>query len=77
MRPRRARRIPTADATVAMAAPAPAPAPAAAAPAQDTARASDADEVSRTLTSLADLRERGVISAEEYEAKKAELLGRL
>ena len=36
-----------------------------------------ADEVTRTLGSLADLRDRGAISAEEYEAKKAELLGRL
>jgi hypothetical protein len=36
-----------------------------------------ADEVTRTLGSLADLRDRGAISAEEYEAKKADLLGRL
>jgi len=36
-----------------------------------------ADEVTRTLASLADLRDRGAISAEEYEAKKAELLRRL
>jgi Bacterial PH domain/Short C-terminal domain len=36
-----------------------------------------ADEVTRTLASLADLRDRGAISAEEYEAKKADLLGRL
>jgi hypothetical protein len=49
---------------------APAPAPTAAPPA-------DPDEVTRTLNSLADLRDRGAISAEEYEAKKAELLGRL
>jgi PH (Pleckstrin Homology) domain-containing protein/putative oligomerization/nucleic acid binding protein len=55
----------------AMAAPgAPAPAPTAASPANP-------DEVTRTLNSLADLRDRGAISAEEYEAKKAELLGRL
>jgi hypothetical protein len=61
----------TADATVAMAAPAaPAAAPAA-------TRATDPDEVARTLTTLADLRDRGAISAEEYEAKKADLLGRL
>ena len=33
-----------------------------------------ADEVTRTLASLADLRDRGAISAEEYEAKKADLL---
>jgi hypothetical protein len=37
----------------------------------------DPDEVTRTLASLADLRDRGAISPEEYDAKKAELLGRL
>jgi hypothetical protein len=36
-----------------------------------------ADDVTRTLGSLADLRDRGAISAEEYERKKADLLGRL
>jgi membrane protein YdbS with pleckstrin-like domain len=36
-----------------------------------------ADEVTRTLASLADLRDRGAISPEEYDAKKADLLGRL
>jgi len=36
-----------------------------------------ADEVTRSLASLADLRDRGAISAEEYEQKKAELLARL
>jgi hypothetical protein len=35
------------------------------------------DEVTRTLNSLADLRDRGAISADEYERKKADLLGRL
>ncbi len=35
------------------------------------------DEVTRTLASLADLRDRGAITAEEYEAKKADLLARL
>jgi hypothetical protein len=54
--------------------PAPASAPAPAAPAE--ARMS-ADEVTRTLASLADLRDRGAISAEDYEAKKADLLGRI
>ena len=39
--------------------------------------ASDADEVTDTLSRLADLRDRGAISADDYEAKKAELLGRL
>jgi len=36
-----------------------------------------ADDVTRTLSSLADLHERGAISTEEYEAKKADLLRRL
>jgi hypothetical protein len=35
------------------------------------------DEVTRTLANLADLRDRGAITAEEYEHKKADLLGRL
>jgi hypothetical protein len=36
-----------------------------------------ADEVTRTLASLADLRDRGAISPADYEAKKADLLGRI
>ncbi len=39
--------------------------------------AMSADDVTRTLANLADLRDRGAISAEEYEAKKADLLRRL
>jgi uncharacterized membrane protein YdbT with pleckstrin-like domain len=35
------------------------------------------DEVTRTLNSLADLRDRGAISPEEFERKKTELLARL
>lgn len=35
------------------------------------------DELTRTLSSLADLRDRGAISAEDYERKKTDLLGRL
>jgi hypothetical protein len=35
------------------------------------------EEVTRTLSRLADLRDRGAITPEEYEAKKQELLGRL
>jgi hypothetical protein len=50
---------------------------AAAAPTAATAPAMSADEVTRTLASLADLRDRGAISAEEYEAKKADLLHRI
>jgi hypothetical protein len=66
---------------------APAPAAAAAAAASPAAAPSpspapssppmSADEVTRTLASLADLHERGAISTEEYEAKKADLLRRL
>lgn len=68
-------------------APAPAdPAPAAAAtPASridvsggaDPTRADTPDEVTAVLAELAKLRDAGTITAEEYEAKKAELLGRL
>jgi hypothetical protein len=37
----------------------------------------DPDAVTRTLANLADLRDRGAITAEEYEAKKADLLARI
>ncbi len=37
----------------------------------------DPDEVTRTLANLADLRDRGAITPEEYEHKKADLLSRL
>jgi hypothetical protein len=49
-------------------------------PAASAAAAMDeltSDEVTRTLNSLADLRDRGAISADEYERKKADLLARL
>ncbi len=49
-------------------------------PAASAAAAADQltrDELTRTLNSLADLRDRGAISAEEYERKKADLLARL
>jgi hypothetical protein len=46
------------------------------APPAETSRMS-ADDVTRTLASLADLRDRNAISADEYEAKKADLLRRL
>jgi hypothetical protein len=49
-----------------------APAPSAASP-----RGLSPDEVTRTLSNLADLRDRGAITLEEYEAKKDDLLGRL
>jgi uncharacterized membrane protein YdbT with pleckstrin-like domain len=50
-------------------APAPAPTPAPAAP--------SADDVTKTLASLATLRDSGAITPEEYEAKKTELLSRI
>jgi hypothetical protein len=56
---------------------APAPAAPASAPAAPPAPRVDPDEVTRTLANLADLRDRGAISPEEYEAKKTDLLGRL
>ena len=37
----------------------------------------DPDEVTRTLASLADLRDRGAITPTEFDAKKADLLARL
>ena len=48
-----------------------APAPAAAAPAAAAA------DPAAALSSLADLRDRGAITAEEYETKKAEILARM
>ena len=57
----------------------PAPSPVAATPQAVPSRepAGDPDAVARTLSQLADLRDRGAITAEDYEAKKRELLGRL
>jgi uncharacterized membrane protein YdbT with pleckstrin-like domain len=52
----------------------PAPPMAPAAPARPVMTA---DEVTNALGKLADLRDRGAISPEEYEAKKADLLGRI
>jgi Bacterial PH domain/Short C-terminal domain len=45
-------------------------------PAPPTAQLTQ-EEVTRTLNSLADLRDRGAISADEFERKKADLLARL
>ncbi len=39
--------------------------------------AGDAQGITQTLSRLADLRDRGAITSEEYEAKKADLLSRL
>jgi len=65
-----------------VAAPPAPPAPAAVAPASapDVApppATMSADDVTRTLASLADLRDRGALSEEEFERKKADLLSRL
>jgi hypothetical protein len=59
---------------------APASAPASAAPPAAPASIQStmsADEVTRTLANLADLRDRGAISADDYDAKKSDLLKRL
>ena len=42
-----------------------------------TPEADTPDEVTRLLTQLADLRDRGAISTEEFETKKRDLLNRL
>jgi hypothetical protein len=52
-------------------------APPAADPAPPAAPSMSANEITRALGDLADLRDRGAISAEDYEAKKQDLLGRL
>jgi len=54
--------------------PEPAPPPPAAAP---VPRQMSSDEITSAVGDLADLRDRGAISPEEYEAKKQDLLGRL
>jgi hypothetical protein len=57
-----------------------APAAAVATPPPPTApgpKSMTSDEITRALGDLADLRDRGAISPEEYEAKKQDLLGRL
>lgn len=62
------------------AAPAPAAAPAAAAPAVPLLRPRDpgfADEVEQRLTTLKRLRDRGLISEEEYQQKRKEILQQL
>lgn len=54
-----------------------APAPVAAPAPPPGRREMSPDEVTRALGGLADLRDRGAISPEEYEQKKKDLLGRL
>lgn len=53
------------------------PPPAAATPAPAEPERDESLEVTQTLSRLADLRDRGAITPEEYEQKKDELLGRL
>ena len=65
-----------ATATPAPAPPAPAPAPVPA-PATPAAREMGSEEITQALGNLADLRDRGAITPEDYEAKKQELLERL
>ncbi len=72
-----AARTPVAPGSAAQGQPATAASPSAAAAAPAPAPRVDPNEVTRTLASLADLRDRGAITAEEYEAKKADLLSRL
>lgn len=55
----------------------PMPTPAPAAPAEPAPREMSSDEITKALGDLADLRDRGAITPEEYEAKKADLLERL
>jgi hypothetical protein len=59
---------------VPVAAPAPAPV---AEPAPAPKPEMSSDEITKALGNLADLRDRGAITPEEYEAKKADLLARL
>ncbi len=54
-----------------------APAPAPTAPAGPQPAAMSGDEVTEALGRLGDLRDRGIVTPEEFEAKKRELLGRL
>jgi uncharacterized membrane protein YdbT with pleckstrin-like domain len=55
----------------------PAPASAVAAPIASPRTVASSDDVAATLAKLADLRDKGAITPADYEAKKAELLGRL
>jgi uncharacterized membrane protein YdbT with pleckstrin-like domain len=60
-----------------LAAPAPEAVPMPAAAPGPTARPMTSEEVTATLARLADLRDRGAITPEDYEAKKRDLLARL
>ena len=76
--PLRAAPLSPVSTSVPAAAPAEPVAPPAATPVAAPAPASlSAQEITNALGNLADLRDRGAISPEEYEAKKQDLLGRL
>jgi hypothetical protein len=76
--PLRADEAPAAPAPQMPAAPAPAASQPVATPAAPAEPAGDdSREVTETLARLADLRDKGAITAEEFEQKKDELLGRL
>jgi hypothetical protein len=66
--------VPMGGAVSAAAASAPAPA---GPPPPSSAPVSPADQLTATLESLAALRDRGLITPEEYEAKKRDLLERM
>ena len=69
---------PVSDETSSISVPSPAPAePPPATPPSPAEPRMSPDEVTRTLASLADLRDRGAISPEDYDQKKADLLGRI
>ena len=69
---------PVSDETSSISVPSPAPVePPPATPPSPAEPRMSPDEVTRTLASLADLRDRGAISPEDYELKKADLLGRI
>jgi hypothetical protein len=63
--------------SVAVAPPPAAPATAAPTPSEPARAPMSADEVTKTLASLAQLRDSGAISPDDYEQKKADLLGRI
>jgi hypothetical protein len=74
----RVHEVPAQPATDSRQAPLPAPvAPAPAPPVSPSSGASPADQLAATLGSLAALRDRGLITPEEYDAKKRELLERM
>ncbi|HUG29069.1 MAG TPA: PH domain-containing protein [Candidatus Limnocylindria bacterium] len=74
-------RAPAASTPAAAPASTPAAAPGApsaeSAPTRPSRREMSSEEITSSLGRLADLRDRGAITTEEYEAKKADLLGRL